>query len=141
MFKFHWMSKILLGIMVFLLLFGSVAISNAWQLTVWNPTDTKCKVTVWDHRFAVLHDLGTVTIQPSSSNTWSTGGYCPSCMEGKIWDGNAYRYIKWTNCLGNEIGCADGCSACCWNSTWHICRKRGSGTIHDYDYGFCKGEK
>ena len=133
------MSKILLGIMVSLLLFGSISIANAWQLTVRNPTDKDCKVLLWDqHPFFVINAREKVTISAAGSYTWDTGGYCPACMQGEIWDGQTYRYIKWTNCLGREVSTADGCSACCWNSSWQICRKRGSGTIHDYDYGFCK---
>jgi len=41
----------------------------------------------------------------------------------------------WTDCLGNEISNAEGCSPCCWNT----CRKRGEGDgVWDNDYGFCK---
>ena len=143
MFELQSMKKIFIAAMVSLLVSGSISIANAWELTVRNDTGKNCKVLIYDDRFAANYPREEVTIASGSSYTWHTGGYCPDCMKGEIYASGqsnpGWRKIKWTNCLGKEIAIADGCTACCWNTSWRICRKRGEGyDIRDDDYGFCK---
>jgi hypothetical protein len=135
MFKLQRMNRILMAIMVSLLLLGSISIANAWEVTVRNPTDKTCKMKLWDHRLLFIHEHEEATIPPGGSYTWDTGGYCPSCMKGALYHwGQVSDTIQWTNCLGNSVGILDDCTPCCWNASWHICKKTGMGD----PYGFCK---
>lgn len=146
MFEIRSMKKIFITAMVSLLVSGSISITHAWEVTVRNDTDKDCKVTLYTDRMFAIHPETEATLTPGASYTWRTGSWCPDCIKGKInipsgtQSSSGWKTIKWTNCLGNEISIADGCSPCCWNSNWRICRKRGEGysEVRDDDYGFCK---
>jgi hypothetical protein len=131
MFELQSIKKIFIVAMVSLLLSGSISITNAWEVTVRNDTGKDCKVTIYDYRFVSVSPREEMTIASGSSYTWKTGGYCPTCMDGQIYASGqsspGWKKIKWTNCLGNEIAIAEGCSPCCSNTSWRICRKRGEG--------------
>jgi len=128
------------AIIISFLLLGSVSVANAWNVTVRNDTNYTCKIRLYMDRFFTCHLTDYQSIATGSSYQWDTGGWCPLSLEGEINVDGKWIKMKSINIgVGNEINdaCQDS-SAACWNSSWIICRKRGSGTINDYDYGFCK---
>lgn len=130
----------LMVVIVSLLLLSSVSVANAWRVTVRNDTNYNCSVRLYTDHFFQCYKTDKERITPVSSYTFDTGAWCPQSLEGWIIIDGVEKKMKSINIgVGNEISdaCQDG-SAACWNSTWIICRKRGSGAVNDYDYGFCR---
>jgi len=130
---------ILVAVIVLELVLGFSVPSHAWQVQVRNDTSQNANVDIYISSI-FNYKVGSIIIVPGATGTIDTGGWCPSGLTGAF-VGNQKQLISnlaSTSCLGHEIGPA-GFSACCWNSSWTICRKRGDDqSINDKDYGFCK---
>ena len=112
-----------------------------YKVTVQNPTDLQCKVTVWVDKVTTAGNMGEKTISPGGSQTWETGAWCPIGVTGKIYssvDKNWFT-MQQTNCYGDKQS-MEWAPACCWNVTLEATRKVGSGyaNVRDDDYGFSK---
>jgi hypothetical protein len=116
---------------------------STWHVTVKNPNEVPVKVNVG-------YKKGTVTlywvespfavIAPGGEHQFNIpGAACPHGLTGFYSVEGKWLYMLDTGCLGGDVK-RDFWTACCWNETFEVCRKRGSGSseYHDEDYGFCK---
>ncbi len=112
-----------------------------YKVTVQNPTDLQCRVTVWVDKVTKAGNMGEKTIPAGGSGTWETGAWCPIGATGKIYSTADSNWLKMqdTNCYGNKMS-MEWAPACCWNTTLEVTRKVGVGypNVRDEDYGFSK---
>lgn len=124
---------------VVIILVGLASLSFAWDVTVRNDSGHRCQVRLYTDHLFTCHYTSYQSIASGSSYTWSTGAYCPQALEGKIYVDGVMKSMKSMNiAVSVEVDNPCDATAACWSATWMICRKRGSGTANDYDYGFCK---
>ena len=112
-----------------------------YKVTVTNPTDLQCKVTVWTDKVTTAGNMGEKVIGAGGSSTWETGAWCPIGVTGTIYSKVDKTWLKMqdTNCYGNKQS-MEWAPACCWNTTLEVTRKVGVGypNVRDEDYGFSK---
>ena len=135
------MKKDLVGLAaLFAFMVGSASLSSAFDVTIKNGTPYRIRVFVYVTKDYRNDESGYGDLGPGVSYTFKTGGWCPSGMEGFVrYDVGETREIASTSILGHETG-RSWFSPGCWNSSWTVCRKRGTeGTpVQDRDYGFCR---
>lgn len=113
-----------------------------YTVTVQNPTDSKCKVTLYVNK-AIQTSQETVIIEAGGSYTWQTGAYCPDHLNAEYWDKkySTWRKMQCVNMYGHRVDCGTGLGgvAVCASKKFKVCRKGGQGfeEVRDNDMGFC----
>jgi hypothetical protein len=107
---------------------------STWHVTVRNPTDYVVQVHV--HYAVGWTDM--VTINPGGQHRFDIpGAKCPTGLAGLYSINGRWAPMLDTSCSGNDKPFSCACwAACCWNTTWDVCRKPH--WVVDYGYGFCK---
>ncbi len=129
-------------------LFCAPSVAFAWQVTVQNDTQYYAKVNFWGNHLFWSQIEATREIDAGASVTVDTGGICPSGFSGQFEEkqalgrpqgGGFISYLAPTSILTGGGGEPSMFTACCWNSSWRICRKRNEGGVmQNEDFGFCK---
>lgn len=129
------MKKRLTGFAVLVMvLFSLTSLSLAYDVTVKNDEVAEyVKVTLYISTVNNV-EFSTLFIPKGGSVTFKTGGWCPSGLKGYAEPIGLAKTLESTNMYGHNSAFVAVCSG----SSWKICRKHGTGTLNDNDFGFCK---
>lgn len=120
-------------------LFFTAGSASAYQVKVHNPTDEYVHVYVYVNKLLFNDPVHNFDVGPHSTGTIETGGLCPSGVDGYV-DRGKMPKMQSHSCLGHDVD-SSSFTACCWNLSFKVCRKRGDTTpgviIRNGDYGFC----
>jgi len=114
-----------------------------WKITVRNPTNYHVRAIAYYVKGLGYEpvDNNGAFLEPGQEHTFTVpGSYCPAGVNGVLIVDNTHIYsIRDTSCLGHDAE-KSRWTACCWDVTFEVCRKSGSGDdpINNDDFGFCK---
>ena len=110
-----------------------------YKLTMQNPTDHDCKITVWVHQVVQAYPWQVKTVPAQSTATFETGAWCILGVTGKIYSKLDQQWFEMqdTTCEGYNMSVGLGIPHC-FDVHMEVVKKAGIGHDHmrDNDYGF-----